>query len=123
LVFTGVHLQQYGGIDDATSCEVEMVGVTSTSCTIQDDNTIVATFAGGVPITDSEVLPSVWLLDECGFGMLDMCTNAEGTNLNKVAVPPETTLVTGIANALSPTEGSSNALQCSFGGGCHRTIN
>lgn len=90
---------------------------------IQDANTIVATFTDGMPVTETAVLPTLWLFDECNSSFETRCVNPEGgTYKNGVVVTPETT-TTGITNALTATEGTSNAVSCSFGGGCLRSIN
>ena len=116
LTFTGTNLHLYG--DAAGDCEVEVLGVMATSCSIDvsTGTTITAVFELGVPVTDTEVVPTVRLVDDC-VGGADLCT-AAGVMNKLVAAPP----AAGITNALTITGDSATTLQCSFAGGCIQSI-
>ena len=72
LTFTGVNLDQY----DSNTCEVEVLGILA-SCEITSGSSIEATFEFGYPVTESEAIPTLRLLDDCDDALETLCSDAE----------------------------------------------
>jgi hypothetical protein len=89
------------------------------SCSVDSSTTITASFSTGFPVTETEALPTLRISSDCDASLGTLCSDAGVKNKFVVAAPVD---FTGIANALAISNDAAQITQCSFAGGCIRTI-
>jgi hypothetical protein len=123
VTFTGENFAAFGN-----DCQVTVLGVNSTSCTITATGAT-ATFENGLPVTSAAAVPELALIT-CGTytksSTCDTSTAANGyENMNRIKATP-TAAVEGIVNlpsiAGSGSAGEGIITPSTFGGGAEQII-
>ena len=100
---------------------MSVLGISATSCSIASATEGTATYDLGFPVTETAVVPTIQVIGACGADLTTLCSAQTTALENKMAVSAPTSVV-GLDNTLTVSNDAAKTLQCSYAGGCIRTI-